>query len=213
MVMAVAYIHRKGLVHGDLHSGNFLARLPFTLDHLSNEKVCEIFGFPETEPVIREDKQPLPPGMPDHVVSWPIRLGRGSDDFRLSESQVVLVDFGTAFYPARESRYVSPTLEEIRPPESRFEPTTPLSFPSDIWTLAHTVFWDAIGQFSLLSGSYGEDQVTQRQVEVLGRLPDEWWGKWEERSQRFPDGSPKEEEFDKQFELSVQESRREAGME
>ncbi|KAF5558619.1 dis1-suppressing kinase dsk1 [Fusarium napiforme] len=193
MANAVAYIHSRGLVHGDLHLGNFRFRLPSTLDNLSDQQIYEKFRPPKPEPVVREDGQPLPPGIPSHVY-WPIWMAKASDELRLSESKILLADF-----------------------EARFEPTTPLSFSADIWTLAHAI-WAVMGLRTIL-GSFllSEDDVTQEQVDTLGRLPDEWWSKWDARSRWFmEDGSQKNggrtENLEGRFKSSVQDPRRKYNM-
>ncbi|RSL98212.1 hypothetical protein CDV31_012697 [Fusarium ambrosium] len=186
LTMAVAYTHKRGLVHGD------------------------------PEPVRRADREPLASGVPHHVYS-PVWLGAASEKIALSESKILLADFGTAFYPAKESRLQSCTPLEIRPPEARFEPTTPLSFPSDIWSLACTI-WAIVGQRPFLdSFLLSQNDATRDQVDALGCLPPEWWEKWEARSKSFSqDGSPKEGRspwsWDQRFEDSIQQPRREKGM-
>ncbi|KAG7405612.1 hypothetical protein Forpe1208_v014892 [Fusarium oxysporum f. sp. rapae] len=117
MVNAVAYIHSQGLVHDDLHLGNFL-RFQSTLDNLSYKQIYKKFGSPKPEPVVRKDGQPLPPGVPNHVY-WPIWMAKGGDKLTLSESKILLVDFGTTFYPNRKPRLGSSTPLDICPPEAR----------------------------------------------------------------------------------------------
>ncbi|RSL85825.1 hypothetical protein CEP52_016019 [Fusarium oligoseptatum] len=195
LAMAVAYTHKRGLVHG----GNILLQLPSTLDKLSEKQLYDQFDPPDPEPVRRADREPLASGI------------------AISESKILLADFGTAFYPAKESRLQSCTPLEIRPPEARFEPTTPLSFPSDIWSLACTI-WAIVGQRPFLdSFLLSQDDATRDQVDALGRLPPEWWEKWEARSKSFSqDGSPKEGRspwsWDQRFEDSIQQPRREEGI-
>lgn len=77
----------------------------------------------------------------------------------------------------------------IAPPESRFTgpggADPPLSFPGDIWTLACTV-WDVFGcgpPFETFPVTL--DEVTIEQVEMLGKLPELLWRKWEERGNWF----------------------------
>lgn len=48
----------------DIHLGNILIHLPTSLDKLSVQEFYEQFGEPYTEPVVRLDGQPLPPGVP-----------------------------------------------------------------------------------------------------------------------------------------------------
>ncbi|RAH82855.1 kinase-like protein [Aspergillus japonicus CBS 114.51] len=93
------------------------------------------------------------------------------------------------------------------PPEARFS-DEPLSFASDIWTLACTI-WEILGQRPLFETFFpSPDRVTAEQVEVLGKLPDEWWGKWGRRLDWFSE----EGELDlRRFEDSVQKPRAEVG--
>lgn len=65
-------------------------------------------------------------------------------------------------------------MEYYRPPETYFEITKPLTFSSDIWTLACTI-WEIIAQRSLFEGFFtDEDDMTRQQIDMLGPLPNEW---------------------------------------
>lgn len=136
----------------------------------------------------------------------------------LSNAKLMLVDFGVAFRPSEELRLQSYTPLEIRPPEARFEPTTPLSFASDIWSLACTI-WAILGQRSLFDSLLAsKDDIACEQVDALGFLPLEWWEKWEARSRKFTQAGELVEgrsvwSWDQRFEDSIQEPRREKGME
>ncbi|KAL1851048.1 hypothetical protein VTK73DRAFT_9549 [Phialemonium thermophilum] len=164
--------------------GNILVPSP-KLDGLSTQQLYDEYGPPEPEPVVRVDKQPLTsPSVPSHVYS-PIWLGKPSDEILLAEAKILLADFGTAFCPAEESRYESFTPLQIRPPEVRFEPTEPLSFASDVWSLG-CVIWAILGVRPFLdTWLFGPDDATADQIDALGPLPDEWWEKWEGRSKNF----------------------------
>ncbi|KAM4055121.1 kinase [Hirsutella rhossiliensis] len=169
LAIAVARVHDQKYVHGDLHLGNILLHLPSGLNHLSEEQLYHKFGPPEPEPIIRLDGKPISPNIPSHAIS-----------------PLLLVDFGVAFRPSEESRFQSYTPLEIRPPEARFEPTTPLSFASDIWSLACTI-WAIIGQRSLFDSLLAtEDDITCEHVEALGCLPPEWLEKWGARPSDRP---------------------------
>ncbi|QSS58204.1 hypothetical protein I7I51_07627, partial [Histoplasma capsulatum] len=68
----------------------------------------------------------------------------------------------------------------------------PLSFPGDIWTLACTI-WDVFGSgppFEAFPVTLNE--VTIEHVEMLGKLPDRWWSKWEERNNWFDEDGRKD---------------------
>ncbi|OGM49590.1 hypothetical protein ABOM_001773 [Aspergillus bombycis] len=177
-----------GIAHGDLHLGNILLRLPFDMQDMTPEKLYASTGKPEKEQVIREDGAPLDPGVPSELIV-PVWLGLGSDEISLVDSGIMIADFGEAFHPQVTRRFAAHTPLLLAPPESRFaglgEPDDPLSFPGDIWTLACTI-WDIFGDrppFEAFPATL--DEVTIEHVEMLGRLPERWWSKWEERSNWF----------------------------
>ncbi|KAM3525183.1 hypothetical protein NHJ13051_004140 [Beauveria bassiana] len=175
----------------DLHLGNVLLRLPQECHLWSDEELFEHCGEPELEKLQTFDDKPIPPGVP-HIVTMPIwfpmeRVNRLS----LSDARIVLADFGEAHRSLQESKFVSCAPKYCRLPEARFEPTRPKSFSSDIWTLACSV-WGTLARTPLFSMYWPtEDAVTSLQVEALGKLPDEWWEKWDARSKYFTeDGQP-----------------------
>ena len=216
LVLAVEYVHSKGFVHGDLHYGNVLLRLPFDLSQLSVEGLYKKYGEPEYEAIRRFDGQPLPPNIPSHAI-LPIWLGEASDKLKLPEAKILLSDFGEAFSPTKQQIFESHTPLVGRPPEARFEPHKPLSFPSDIWSLGCSL-WNIIGQNSLFDGMFAtEDSITCEQVDALGILPPEWWFKWEGRHSRFTeDGKPINRDpyrsWEDRFEQDMQEPRQKKGM-
>ncbi|KAJ5503467.1 hypothetical protein N7463_006341 [Penicillium fimorum] len=91
----------------------------------------------------------------------------------------------------------SKTLPLLQPPETRF-PDEPLSFASEVWTLAY--FWLAPIVRDVLPA---DNRVTAEQVEVLGILPSEWWERW----------SRGRDWFNEEGELNELEARSEAGLE
>lgn len=216
LVIVIEYIHAQGYVHGDLHLGNVLLKKPPEFDQLSVERLYEDYGAPELDPVIQLDGKPLPPGVPSHGIA-PIWLGKASEDISIAEARILLTDFGEAFSPSQELKYESRTPLVTRPPEARFEPEKPLSFPSDIWTLACSI-WAIIAQRPLFEGFLAtQDDMTCEHVDALGILPPKWWEEWEARHNRFAeDGTPINRNpfrsWDDRFEDSVQQPRRDSGM-
>ncbi|RAH69458.1 kinase-like protein [Aspergillus aculeatinus CBS 121060] len=218
LAIAIHYIHSRGFVHGDLHRGSILLQLRRDFDQLSTKRLYEQYGEPVLEPVNRLDGQMLPPGVPQYGV-LPIWLGEASENITLPEARIIVSDFGESFSPAREVKSESHTPLSIRPPEARFEPTKPLTFSSDIWTLACTI-WDIIAQKPLFEGFLtNEDDMTCQQIDALGLLPTEWWGKWGARQGHFtehgepinPSRSPRRTLEDR-FESNVQRPRIKEGM-
>jgi serine/threonine protein kinase len=199
LAMAVSLVHSQGFAHGDLHLGNCMLQLPRSLDNLSVEELYAKFGAPELEPVVRSDGKPTSsvPGVPPYVVQ-PVRLGIPSDKVTLGEAKLLLTDFGVAFRPSEKSRFQSYTPLALRPPEAFFEAATPLSFASDIWSLGCAIF-ELLGHRSLIDGNFlaPQDDITAQQVHLQGRLPPEWWDKWELRAKWFDEsGKPLSNEQD-----------------
>ncbi|KAJ5796138.1 protein kinase domain protein [Penicillium psychrosexuale] len=218
LVIAVLYIHSQGFVHGDLHCGNILLQPVQELDQLSTKRLYELYGEPVRERVNRLDGQKLPPGVPEYGV-LPIWLGKASENLKLLEARILLSDFGEAFSPAKEKKFESHTPLLIRPPETYFEITKPLTFSSDIWTLACTI-WEIIAQRSLFEGFFtDEDDMTRQQIDTLGPLPNEWLETWKaHREKSLKDGEPVDRpqsqypSWEDNFEMSVQRARIREGM-
>ncbi|WEW56963.1 serine/threonine protein kinase [Emydomyces testavorans] len=193
LILGLQFIHSQGIVHGgfnlnmaaDLHLANILLHFPFDM---TLEQLHVRTGKPAKEQVVREDSAPLDPEVPSEVIV-PVWLGLGSDEISLTDSAIMIADFGEAFDPQVTPQCVSHTPLLLAPPESHF--AEPLSFPGDIWTLACTI-WDVFG-----SGPPFEafpvtlDKVTIEHVEMLGKLPDRWWSKWEKRSNWFDEDGHK----------------------
>ncbi|RAK95376.1 kinase domain-containing protein [Aspergillus ibericus CBS 121593] len=193
LVLAIAYIHSKGYIHGDIHLRNILVKLPSSFDSLSIEKFYEEYGEPEIYPVKQRNGDPLPPNVPPKAVS-PLYLGINAGEFTLRDTQILLGDFGEAFSPTLQCRRGQDchTPFPMRPPEARFEPQTPLSYSADIWSLAVAI-WEILGMKAIFSMESPEEEVIAQQIHVLGPMPGSWFSQWEERGDFFEDdGRPVE---------------------
>ncbi|KAK2809177.1 hypothetical protein FQN50_004012 [Emmonsiellopsis sp. PD_5] len=171
VIRAVAFLHHRGVVHAD---------------RLSPGELYRKYGLPNIEPFVRLDGKPLfSDGVPTHGVV-PIWLGRESELVTLSDANnIFITDFGESFLPSISQRHRSNTPATLAPPEAFFSLDEPLSFPSDIWTLACTV-WDIMGQRSLFEGfNPSSDWMIKEHVDTLGKLPRDWWEKWDARERWF----------------------------
>ncbi|KOC15951.1 hypothetical protein AFLA70_169g002291 [Aspergillus flavus AF70] len=209
LVIAVQYIHSQGFVHGDLPRGNLLFLPSCEFTELSTETIYKEYGEPEFVPVNRLDGQKLPPAGVSEYGVVPIWLGEASENTSLPESRILLSDFGEAFSPAQEDKFESHTPLLIRPPEARFEPTKPLTFSSDIWSLACTI-WDIIAQKTLFEGIMtDEDDMTCQQIGLLGPLPTEWQ---EKHGESIHQSKYLNRSLEDRFKNTVQQARIEARM-
>ncbi|KAK1994723.1 kinase domain-containing protein, partial [Colletotrichum falcatum] len=229
LTMAVAFIHHRGFVHGDIHLRNVLVKLPSTFDELSIGQFREKFGQPETVLINRIDGGPLPPNIPPRAVI-PLYLGKKAQEFTLADARgLVLNDFGEAFAPAMEQRLGKGCNTPIakRAPEALFEPDMPLSYPSDIWSLG-TAIWEILGMKFIFSESETPGEIVAQQIDVLGpqHFPSNWRTHWEQPSAEervMDDGIPRrptgrreawpplEEAFD-QFVQKYRKKRETAGV-
>ncbi|KAL2797069.1 kinase-like domain-containing protein [Aspergillus keveii] len=147
LVLGVQFIHSQGIVHGDLHPGNILLQLPPDMRNMALTQLHAKTHEPAKELVVREDGKPLDPGVPPEVVI-PLWLGIDSDKVTLAEAPIRIADLGEAFNPSETKQYTAHAPLLLAPPESRFAEegnlNDALTFPSDIWTLACTV-WEIFG--------------------------------------------------------------------
>ncbi|KAI8402345.1 hypothetical protein FOFC_17653 [Fusarium oxysporum] len=173
-------VHKPG---HDLHLGNLLLRLPASLNNLSIDQLYAKFGAPKLKPIARLD----------------------GDDISLCDAKLLLSDFGVAFRPADKTKCESNAPLVVRPPESYFEPTKPLTFESGIWSLSCLIF-ELFAHRSLIDGIIApQDDITAQQ--------------WDKRSKWFDNkGQALSNEqdiwsWDRRFRQWIQEPRKSEGME
>jgi serine/threonine protein kinase len=204
----------------DIHLSNVLVKLPLSFDELSIEQFYEKYGDPETIPITRCDGEPLPPNAPTKAVV-PLFLGKYAENFSLSDTHLLLSDFGEAFSPALEARLGKDchTPPAFRAPEAKFESQISLAYPSDIWSLA-TAIWEIMGMKAIFSTDFvDEDEIVSQHIDVLGSMPSKWWQRWEGRARYFDEyGHPTESysenrwpPLEESFETGVQKWRRKVG--
>ncbi|KAL2816426.1 kinase-like domain-containing protein [Aspergillus cavernicola] len=176
LVLGVQFVHSQEIVHGDLHLGNILLQLPPEMKNMTPEQLRARTGEPATELVVREDGAPLDPGVPPEVVI-PIWIGIDGEEVTLGDAPIMIADFGEAFDPRETKHYTAHTPLLLAPPESRFADAgnldEPLSFPSDVWTLACAI-WDIFGcRPPFESFPVSLDDVTMEQWEKRSNWFDE----------------------------------------
>lgn len=170
--------------------GNALTKSPSTCDDLSVEQFYEEHGDPEAVRIQLRKGGPLPPspGVPEHGVK-PLDLGIAARDFKLTDTQIVLSDFGESYKPSEGQRLGKDcnTPGYLRPPEAHLSPETPLTYAADIWTLGLSM-WDCVTMQSVFSQDGATpDELVSQAVDVLGPLPKEWRDQWAVREAEYFD--------------------------
>lgn len=218
IIQAVAFVHSRGVVHGDLHLQNILLRFQERIDDLTKTQFYAKYSAPRSEPVERIDKGALGPGVPAQAII-PVWMGAPSDKITLPDARILLNDFSEAFMPSITERRYSSAPHHVRPPEAYFVRDDPLSFPADIWALGCTIF-SILGYRPLFDTWFpSDDRMIAEHIEALGNLPDDWWNIWEGREDGDvnKNGQRKDGErrrtLERRFEYSIEEPRRDYDME
>ncbi|RDA88467.1 hypothetical protein CP532_6626 [Ophiocordyceps camponoti-leonardi (nom. inval.)] len=195
LVQLVSFVHSRGFVHG--------------------EQFREEFGEPIKEPVERFDGKPPPIGVPRTLV-LPVSFGgKPARKFTLSDVGLLLGDFGEAFAPASSEPRLGADCHipaGSLPPDAHLQPDVPLSFSSDIWSLALAI-WYIFAGIPLFGSCFDcPDDVMDQMIDNLGPLPNGWWEKWEKRTEYYNDDGTKKGRYvdsglDKRFE-KAQDLRR-----
>ncbi|EAU83726.1 CMGC/SRPK protein kinase [Coprinopsis cinerea okayama7 len=216
--LVIERMHSAGMVHGgscfdvsvrpiltqclfrnftDITTSNMLFRLKESVQAMSDDAICAQLGEPVTEEVITASGDPPGPDAPRELVES-IQASRFIE-FSLVHDSILVSDFGQSFLvDAMPEDYHPATTIHCTPPEVRFDQT--ISFASDVWMLACTLFEIRAG-FSLFDSFLRSENLVWRQaVEMLGKLPDPWWNQWDARKVWFAesDGEPKPEEVQKE---------------
>ncbi|KAG6175683.1 hypothetical protein E4U27_005980 [Claviceps purpurea] len=218
LAIALSLIHDRGYAHGDLHLGNLLLQLPSPIDGLSVEQLHARYSELEKHPVLcmKLGEPATDPSVPSYGVP-PLSFDVPKDGIATGEALLTLCDFGVAFRPKDKSRFEAYTPLELRPPEAFFEPETPLTFASDIWSLGCVAF-ELFANFPLFFGYLSEQEhITAQQVRVLGPMPPAWWKNWEARTKWYDEegrpliASSKPYTLKRRFQTCVQDPRLERG--
>ncbi|KAF2108481.1 kinase-like domain-containing protein [Lophiotrema nucula] len=160
LLLAIDCLHSNGIVHGDIHEGNILFRLP-----ASYNLPLDIVYKGE---VLRNDGAPLEEELPDYVVvpmmedqTYP--LGHDWKD-------IVLIDFSSTFYVSDSPTHID-AVPNMTPPERIFRKS--LSSAVDIWTLGCMTYQFATG--SRLLSFFGDSRrLIPAIYEKVGESAADW---------------------------------------
>ncbi|KAL8868266.1 MAG: hypothetical protein Q9174_005101 [Haloplaca sp. 1 TL-2023] len=179
-VLGVHFMHKAGVVHGDLHKANVMLQIP-NIDHLSVDELYSKFSAPYKELVRRIDGKPLDSSAPAYTVLEINAWVRAED---VTESDTIITDFGEAYLADSGPPEELCTPLIYRPPESLLEIGT-IGMPADIWTLALTLV-ETMGKSTLFEVFGGDkDDIMAEIVSALGQPPETWWKAWHKRHEFF----------------------------
>ncbi len=113
----------------------------------------------------------------------PLSFSNAAREYTVEDARgFLLADFGESFFPSTEERRGRDSHTPLagRAPEAFFEPDTPMSFPSDIWTMG-TAIWEILGMKFIFSQHEPKDVLVAEHIDVLGYegFPEHWRRAWE----------------------------------
>ena len=161
------------------------------------DEVYDCLGPIIKHPIQRVDDGPLEEGAPAYLV----QPGNMANlEKRLSIDQVLIIDFGSAFFLHENPTSVA-TPPPFKAPESLFGGK--LTSALDIWSLGCNLFEMCSGYCLLKMLFEPKADVRKDMVAMLGKPPEAMWQAWSEREKYFEsDGTPKASE-DRQIAVKV----------
>ncbi|EPT02379.1 hypothetical protein FOMPIDRAFT_1022938 [Fomitopsis schrenkii] len=180
IVQGVAFLHRHGITHGDIHAGNIGVCLP-TLEGHSEDDILDYFGPPEISPILPRQPLPRPLDTLPPYLTPPIALAyylkERDPSFVVSPLQIEIMDLGNATMVDEPPR-PSCTPATVCAPEIMFERVTtkidpPATFASDIWSLACTLYEIAF-QARIFHFASPSNTLLVDMAKLCGEIPPEW---------------------------------------
>ncbi|KAI5196896.1 kinase-like protein [Aureobasidium subglaciale] len=169
--LALDVLHKQGIGHGDLHTGNIVFA-DHGLSLLSEDELFKKLGTPRIGQVTRSDGSPLGHEVPDYLV-WSARLPTA--DLNTAKPSIKLIDFGESFFLNDRPQTLHTPLA-IRAPELLFDDDYDLSV--DCWALGCTMFEFVVG-YPPVSGLLAKKgDILQQIADMIGEPPERWQPKW-----------------------------------
>ncbi|SMY28961.1 unnamed protein product [Zymoseptoria tritici ST99CH_1A5] len=189
VIRGVNCLHDHGIGHGDLHIHNIALDVP-PAHSLSTEDFVQIYGAPETMPVVRKEGQPIvEAGIPPYLVA----PGTRKDDLDVDTVNVKIVDFGGAFIQSTSALEIHTPLV-VRAPEAIFRDEY-VDTRVDLWGLGCMIFELVAGQPPFDNILVTPPSLVRQMLTLTGdALPERWHAKWQAMSDGSTDEDGEEEE-------------------
>ena len=171
----------------DLHLGNILLRIP-GIEQISHQDLQKYLGEPRKQPLKRWDGESVThtPHEPKYVVKTPewqelLSLCLSSPE----EVHIKICDFGEGFLWDDK-----PVITHLNTPCVYAAPEIMfhghITPAVDVWALAVLSHMVLSGGNLLFNSYHGiRNEVLREMVMTLGKFPDRWWAKWEDKSEYF----------------------------
>ncbi|PPQ96570.1 hypothetical protein CVT26_006299 [Gymnopilus dilepis] len=181
---AVAYLHFRGVVHGDLHPGNILLKIPGSESWLEQD-LDLYFGPPLTFEIQREDNEPLTVDDSIHLPAFTVQAFNRKTLLThclANPINIKIIDFGKSFFNIGEAKS-----RELGIPRYYAAPEVllkePVNSAMDVWALAALQHMTYCRLRPLFGSEYEQDidSMLGAIVYHLGKFPDKWWLKWDRR--------------------------------
>ncbi|KAK2773828.1 protein kinase domain-containing protein [Colletotrichum kahawae] len=186
LIQGVAFMHSKGIVHGDLHTGNLMLTLPDAeLAECSVRDIYAKFDLPKQYPMdickkASDFDEPIPENAPPYLVGKMYFNDKHAHKLRLSDAKLRIGDFGESWRPAQQDRHELNIPEKFRAPEAMVAEKLgmPIGFPADVWALGCIVI-ELYATIDLLETYFpGYDEAWGEMIHLLGEPPKAWWDVW-----------------------------------
>ncbi|KAI4864676.1 kinase-like protein [Hypoxylon rubiginosum] len=189
IIQSLSFLHSHGICHGDFKPANILMKID-GIDDFSKDEIIEMMGDPDCYEFGTASGQPLTSRAPEYCVCAPGQYWSKE----LSTKSIAVIDFGESFFienPPESTGIPS----QYGAPEVLFGAETSLGYPSDVWSLACTLFEVRTdGQLFRPLDNDGFKGTIQQMEFYVGPLPQRYQKAYLEMYRRARGRSPANEQ-------------------
>ncbi|KAI1215195.1 kinase-like protein [Annulohypoxylon truncatum] len=167
IIEALDFLHRHGICHGDYRPNNILMKVE-GIDELDEDQMINLMGEPNCIDIETMSGQSPAPRAPEYAV---LPAVMNMDWFKAKSTMTVaVIDFGESFFVKSPPKSTG-IPNEFASPEVLFRGSQTLGLPSDIWSLACTLFEVRTRTHLFPPGGWGVIDTVKEIEFILGPLP------------------------------------------